>query len=569
MTLTDTHTIPPPVLRGRGLCLYLVLGAVLVVAGIGAPCLARLLAPPIGERMPSPANPAVKQLLPPWPKPDLVLVLSAQTHGYLSPCGCSRPQVGGLERRYNLIQALKENGWSYAAFDLGDLPQERGPASLPNVQGLIKYRYGLKALKLMNYSAVSFGAFEGLQPLTPAIDDYGSNDSAYPTLVVANVLDAERIFPATTIPAVKLVDPRQTNGIRVAATAVISPVVAEEIKRTNRGAPQPIRFEQTAPVLTDALKEMRRQNVELPVLLYQGPPDPGPGPPQPSAAAAARVFPQFPIVLSLCRGDEPPSRPEEVITKTRTKSWIVTVGTKGKHIGLVGVWRTGKPEQPFEFRYKMIELTEDYLTPEDKRDDHPIVKLLNEYTSELKTGEYLSRHYAQAKHLSQVLPPVAGVPNPGGPDDPSYVGSNKCISCHKQAYKVWAGSRHSHAYQTLVDAQHPSNRQYDPECIVCHTVGFGFRGGFMDEKRTPLLKDVGCESCHGPGSLHVKNHLDPTWQSRMNPWKLPETATAQDREKMKLNIDRFCQQCHDIENDVTWIHNGFKTKWPKIAHPEK
>src|SRR5262245_48853676 len=42
-----------------------------------------------------------------WPKdrkPDLVILLSGQTHGYLQPCGCSRPQLGGLERRYNLIE---------------------------------------------------------------------------------------------------------------------------------------------------------------------------------------------------------------------------------------------------------------------------------------------------------------------------------------------------------------------------------------------------------------------------------------------------------------------------------
>src|SRR5438876_9759401 len=30
-----------------------------------------------------------------WPKPDLALVLSGQMYGYLQPCGCSRPQLGG------------------------------------------------------------------------------------------------------------------------------------------------------------------------------------------------------------------------------------------------------------------------------------------------------------------------------------------------------------------------------------------------------------------------------------------------------------------------------------------
>src|SRR5207244_102972 len=58
-----------------------------------------------------------------WKNPELVLVLSGEMHGYLLPCGCSEPQYGGLERRYNFIQSLKKRGWPVVAADLGDLPQ--------------------------------------------------------------------------------------------------------------------------------------------------------------------------------------------------------------------------------------------------------------------------------------------------------------------------------------------------------------------------------------------------------------------------------------------------------------
>src|SRR6185312_9998287 len=101
-------------------------------------------------------------------------------------------------------------------------------------------------------------------------------------------------------------------------------------------------------------------------------------------------------------------------------------------------------------------------------------------------------------------------------------------------------SKHSHAYQTLVDAKHPSLRQYDGECIVCHTVGFGYKSGFTDAIKTPHLENVGCESCHGPGSLHAKNPNDLEWQARMNqPWR---GAREKGNEKAKnLAIDKFCQ----------------------------
>src|SRR6476646_7006724 len=62
------------------------------------------------------AQPAAAQPQPfaTWPrdtKPDAVLVITGQTYGYLQPCGCSRPQIGGLERRANFIAGLKAKGW--------------------------------------------------------------------------------------------------------------------------------------------------------------------------------------------------------------------------------------------------------------------------------------------------------------------------------------------------------------------------------------------------------------------------------------------------------------------------
>ena len=76
-------------------------------------------------------------------------------------------------------------------------------------------------------------------------------------------------------------------------------------------------------------------------------------------------------------------------------------------------------------------------------------------------------------------------------------------------------TRHAHAYDTLVKARDPKLRQFDGECIACHTVGFKHHTGYQDpppgatpkqvEKHNLKLLDVGCESCHGPGSAHANN----------------------------------------------------------------
>jgi hypothetical protein len=82
----------------------------------------------------------------------------------------------------------------------------------------------------------------------------------------------------------------------------------------------------------------------------------------------------------------------------------------------------------------------------------------------------------------------------------SYTGSERCIECHKQAGAVWRNSGHARAFSSLVAREADA----DPNCIACHTVGFGSPTGYLRNAGREKHVDVGCESCHGPGSLHVK-----------------------------------------------------------------
>src|SRR3954447_4519943 len=157
----DSTPRPAPVARrGRGLAFKLAALGLTVVSALAGTGLAQWLRSP-APSVPAPAGPQLPgRLFHGWDKPDLVLVLSSQQHGYLLPCGCSRPQVGGLERRYNFLRLLRGRGWPVVAVDLGDIPQREGPVKLPNHQGLIKYRYAMTALKQMGYSAVGLGEYE-------------------------------------------------------------------------------------------------------------------------------------------------------------------------------------------------------------------------------------------------------------------------------------------------------------------------------------------------------------------------------------------------------------------------
>ncbi|MCG3180702.1 MAG: hypothetical protein BIFFINMI_03065 [Phycisphaerae bacterium] len=72
------------------------------------------------------------------------------------------------------------------------------------------------------------------------------------------------------------------------------------------------------------------------------------------------------------------------------------------------------------------------------------------------------------------------------------VESERCAACHRTQYDWWLKHPHGHAWQTIVREQ----RTGDPNCMRCHTTGFGFKTGFVSIERTPGLQNVGCQDCH-------------------------------------------------------------------------
>jgi 2',3'-cyclic-nucleotide 2'-phosphodiesterase (5'-nucleotidase family) len=187
---------PPPVggFGPKTVAVTLLLAAVLTFGGV---LLLRMVlsgnhkaeATPKTEPKSNSAPPSTQpsaQLFRDWSSPEVVLLLTGQQHGYVLPCGCSTPQYGGLERRYNFLQALKARGWPVVALDLGDIAQNQGPQKLPNVQGLQKYIYSMEALKRMDYAAVGIGEYEIALPLKEALDNYALNEPQ-PRVLCANL----------------------------------------------------------------------------------------------------------------------------------------------------------------------------------------------------------------------------------------------------------------------------------------------------------------------------------------------------------------------------------------------
>lgn len=91
---------------------------------------------------------------------------------------------------------------------------------------------------------------------------------------------------------------------------------------------------------------------------------------------------------------------------------------------------------------------------------------------------------------------IAVSPPPRG--QASYTGTESCADCHDDQVAFWKKTVHATAWKTLVDR----GQQFDLDCIGCHVTGWDKPGG-SNLGHNELLRDVQCETCHGPGSIHV------------------------------------------------------------------
>jgi hypothetical protein len=512
------------------------------------------------------------------PKPDAVIVFTGQTFGFLQPCGCSRPQTGGLERRAVFMDSLRAKGWPLAGIDLGDIHPER---SAIREQGQLKYAAAMNALREMGYLAVGLGKTEISADLLSLLSRYALQKEQRPFTLAGNavgvsegkVVPREQYFPGQKRPLVELIEVGKVGAVPVGVAGVVGKALALDVKKAKLDGT--LDFLDAQATLKQAVNELAKHPLkpQLNVLIYQGTSE--------AAAAVAKDFPQFQVILCEADTDLPPLMPT---VAPGTKTLIVQVGHKGQHVGVLGAYK--KPDGTFEFKYQLVPMGEEYITPgndDAARKANKTLPILEEYAKSVK-GANLLTQYPRVPHPAQIQakglkPPVAL----------EYVGSNACRACHIAEFGIWSKTPHGSAMEALEKkATRPTLRQYDPECVRCHTVGFEYQTGYQDEKKTPNLKHVGCESCHGPGSGHINNPRDKALHEYLSPWKqtaagvfnlpaldfmkkmadtpLPErgkVAIAPAQQLLITRVEGTCMKCHDGENDP---HFDLYKYWPKVAH---
>ncbi len=120
-----------------------------------------------------------------------------------------------------------------------------------------------------------------------------------------------------------------------------------------------------------------------------------------------------------------------------------------------------------------------------------------------KVGQALTTYYKRVNdHNKQAL--ADRKPATVAKGEARYIGISECESCHLEAQEVWEKTAHAKAYKTLVD----DHKEFNLDCVSCHVTGYGIPGG-STVTHNDTLRNVQCETCHGPGSLHVEDPENP------------------------------------------------------------
>jgi hypothetical protein len=518
-----------------------------------------------------------------WPQqPDAAIVLSGETYGFLQPCGCTRPQKGGLERRAQFIQTLKAKGWPVAGVDLGDVYPETAAVQ---DQALLKYKTIMNALREMGYLAVSVGKTEFKVELDRVLGEYALQKQQPPFVLAGNVrgpkvngaaqpLQVRFLPPGLSRPLVDVTEFATVGSVPLSVTGIVGLSLASEVMKEKLDPS--ISFDNdghNGPLLKQIVANIAAspKKTELNILLFQGT--------VAEAKLLAGDFPQFQVILCQAEDSEPPQYPTEVAGKAPgQKTLLIQLGHKGRYVGVVGAFK--RPSGGVDLKYQLVPLGEEYITPgtdELAVKTNPVLGMLENYARQVRDRKYVEE-FPKVAHPSQILAPDLNL---------SYIGSARCQGCHAAETAKWNDTHHSHAFSALEKvAKRPSLRQFDGECIVCHTVGFNYKTGYESQQKTPHLMNVGCESCHGPGSGHAADPRNVQLLKLQEPWKQQPTDRLPDNAFMKKMADlngsqrgqvqvppqtqllinktsEMCMRCHNHENDPNF---DLYTYWPKIAH---
>jgi 2',3'-cyclic-nucleotide 2'-phosphodiesterase (5'-nucleotidase family) len=445
---------------------------------------------------------------------------STEVSGYVEPCGCTTKPLGGVQR---LATVIERGRGDRVLIDAGNLLfPSKGIDAVTHEQHVLKARMLARVYRQLGAAALNLAESDLAEG--PEFLKELQREGAVPFVSV-------NVRPVNGGPAVARSFLRTVGGIKIGITGAATPEKLAE----HRDAVTVIEY---APAVRGEVKVLRDRGAEIVIVLaHIG---------EAGARELARAVPEIDLIVRapgtpIERDPAAPAKVGDVI--------IAEAGSQGQHVGRMTIsLGDGAPERPLylddagdrEVRrrrlierkikaYSMevaawsvdpskaeavkakkaqIEALERDLekpVPELTAPAKPHVRIdLVRLSTDVEEDEEMTRllegYYAQLRALNA----EKGDPGKCVQKDAKaavYVGTERCVECHEEAYEFWKKTKHANAWETLES----QNKHFDLTCIGCHTIGYEKPGGFCRIKEVAGREDVGCENCHGPGSIHAKD----------------------------------------------------------------
>lgn len=452
------------------------------------------------------------------PTGPVVLLFSAEVQGYTEPCGCTAElQEGGIGRLATLVRQSRAEASAVLLVDGGDLLTQELPVSPGRLaQEEARRDVLLRTAAALGYDALVPGELDlallaGLEPLAAAAARHGLR------LLTSNLRPRSARNPAT--PRLLL----DAGPLRIGLLGLTDPALLLPGSTGEQVDAETL----TAPLLAARVKALRDAGATHVVVVGHA-----------ERRTARRLLAEVAGIdfWLMAHGSRDLPQPEAV-----GSAWLLEVWNQGRRIGRLDLYPAKDPAAALRPSRAPEEVAA--LAASIRRRAAYLERTLGRWPAGQappEQVELLARARAELAALEGSPPPgTAGtfrwrllplgpeiVPAPdvdawridfnarlaelqrkaaaeeqallAAPGQQSFSGSQSCASCHEPEHRQWSGTPHARALQHLVER----GKQFDDQCVSCHVTGYRQPGGAWPG-HIGELADVGCESCHGPASLHA------------------------------------------------------------------
>ncbi len=363
--------------------------------------------------------------------------------------------------------------------------------SSSGLQGKIKAEIALEGMQIMSYSFFNLGHKDFVHGLDFLLDS--TEHSSFQTL------NANVVYEDTEEPITASYEIKKIGALKVGFIGVLAKSHENEIVTAISNHPRTIEVLDETTTLQREINAIKNKVDLIVVLASVGL--------EKSIDIAQEIDG---IALIVCSGGD-----ELLDSYFVNGTYIVKAGYDGKYIGNVTL-NFDLMRNITSADSSIVELDSSF--PEDEN----MKALMDHYHSRLE--EELKEELRDREQ-----------------EDPDtgwyYVGTAACVGCHSDQVGQWSTTYHAKAFDALID----SDQGYNPECIVCHTTGWGYTGGFILSDDTPEMENVQCEMCHGSAGEHIETQLVD----------------------FEIVSETTCLRCHTGDNSPEF---DYDTYYPSIVH---